>query len=40
MQQVFEWFYVLGAVKPTTGDGFFLAQPYLNTAGFQIFIET
>jgi len=29
-QQVFEWFYVYGAVAPTTGERFFLELPYLN----------
>jgi hypothetical protein len=35
----FEWFSVYGAVEPTTGDRFFLARPYLNTDGFQLFVE-
>lgn len=39
VQHVFEWFYVYGAVEPTTGDRFFLELPYLNTEGFQIFID-
>jgi transposase len=39
VQHVFEWFYVYGAVEPTTGDRFFLELPYLNTDGFQIFVD-
>ena len=37
--QVFEWFYVYGAVEPTTGDRFLLELPYLNTEGFQLFVD-
>jgi transposase len=40
VQQVFEWFYVYGAVEPTTGDRFFLELPYLNVDGFQLFVNT
>jgi hypothetical protein len=29
IQHVFEWFYVYGAVAPTTGERFFLELPYL-----------
>jgi transposase len=39
VQHVFEWFYVYGAVAPTTGERFFLELPYLNADAFQIFIE-
>jgi transposase len=39
VQHVFEWFYVYGAVEPTTGDRFFLELPYLNTENFQIFLD-
>jgi transposase len=39
IQHVFEWFYVYGAVEPTTGDRFFLELPYLNAENFQIFID-
>jgi transposase len=39
VQHVFEWFYVYGAVAPTTGERFFLELPYLNAETFQIFIE-
>jgi transposase len=37
VQQVFEWYYVYGAVEPTTGARFFLELPYLNTEMFQLF---
>jgi transposase len=40
VQHVFEWFYVYGAVEPTTGDRFFLELPYLNAESFQLFVET
>jgi SAM-dependent methyltransferase len=39
VQHVFEWFYVYGAVEPTTGERFFLELPYLNTEGSQIFAD-
>ena len=39
VQHVFEWFYVYGAVEPTTGDRFFLELPYLNAEMFQLFID-
>ncbi len=39
VQHVFEWFYVYGAVAPTTGERFFLELPYLNAASFQIFVN-
>ena len=35
VQHVFEWFYVYGAVAPTTGEHFFLELPYLNAEMFQ-----
>lgn len=38
-QQVFEWFYVYGAVAPTTGERFFLELPYLNAQNFQLFVD-
>jgi hypothetical protein len=38
VQHIFKWFYVYGAVAPTTGERFFLELPYLNTEGFQLFI--
>ena len=36
---VFEWFYVYGAVEPTTGDRFFLELPSLNAEMFQLFVD-
>ena len=39
IQHVFEWFYVYGAVAPTTGERFFLELPYLNADRFQLFID-
>ena len=39
VQHVFEWFYIYGAVEPTTGDRFFLELPYLNAEGFQLFVD-
>jgi transposase len=38
VQPTFEWFYVYGAVAPTTGERFFLALPYLNAESFQLFV--
>lgn len=39
VQHVFEWFYVYGAVAPTTGERFVLELPYLNAGMFQLVIE-
>jgi transposase len=39
VQHVFEWFYVYGAVAPTTADRFFLELPYLNAEMFQLFVD-
>jgi transposase len=39
VQHIFEWFYVYGAVEPTTGDRFFLELPYLNAEMFQLFVD-
>jgi transposase len=39
VQHVFEWFYVYGAVEPTTGERYFLELPYLNAEGFQMFVN-
>jgi transposase len=39
VQHVFEWFYVYGAVAPTTGERFFLELPYLNADSFQLFVD-
>src|SRR5919205_2460050 len=40
IQHVFEWFYVYGAVAPTTGERFLLEWLYLNADTFQLFIDT
>ncbi len=39
VQHIFEWFYVYGAVEPTTGDRFCLEWPYLNAEMFQLFVN-
>jgi putative transposase len=39
IQHTFEWFYIYGAVAPTTGDRFFLELPYLNADTFQLFVD-
>lgn len=39
IRHVFEWFYVYGAVAPTTGEHFFLELPYLNADSFQLFVD-
>ncbi len=39
VQHVFEWFYVYGAVEPTTGERFFLELPHLNAESFQLFVN-
>jgi transposase len=39
VQHVFAWFYVYGAVAPTSGERFFLELPYLNGEAFQIFVD-
>lgn len=39
VQHVFEWFYVYGAVEPTTGARFCLELPYLNAEMFQRFVN-
>ena len=39
IQHVFEWFYVYGAVEPTTGERFFLELPSLNADMFQLFVD-
>ena len=39
VQPIFAWWYVYGAVAPTTGERCFLALPYLNAEGFQLFID-
>jgi hypothetical protein len=35
----FAYFYLYGAVEPTTGDSFFLELPWLNTATFQLWLD-
>jgi len=39
IQHVFQWFYVYGAVAPTSGASFFLELPSLNSAMFQLFLD-
>jgi transposase len=39
IQHVFDWFYIYGAVAPTTGEHFFVDLPYLNADNFQIFVD-
>jgi putative transposase len=39
VQHVFEWFYVYGAVEPTTGDRCFLELPSLNAEMFQLRVD-
>ena len=34
----FRYFYLYGAVDPTTGDSFFLELPWLNTRAFQVWL--
>jgi putative transposase len=36
----FDSFYLYGAVEPTTGASFFLELPHLNTAMFQVWVES
>ncbi len=39
IQHTFAWFYVYGAVAPTTGERFFLELPYLNADMCQLFVD-
>jgi transposase len=39
VQHVFPWFYVYGAVEPTTGNRYFLELPHLDAESFQLFID-
>jgi hypothetical protein len=39
VQPVFQWFYVYGAVAPTTGERCFLELPYLHAESFQLFVN-
>jgi hypothetical protein len=38
-RHTFAYFYLYGAVEPTTGDSFFLELPWLNTALFQLWVD-
>lgn len=38
LQHRYEWFYIYGAVAPSTGESFFLLLPNLNVRNFQIFL--
>ncbi len=39
IQHAFDWFYVYGAVAPTTGESFFFELPNLNRINFQVFLD-
>ena len=39
VQFQFESYYLYGAVKPLTGDGFYLEMPGLNSICFQVFLD-
>jgi hypothetical protein len=39
VQQVFESYYVYGAVEPLTGEGLFLEMPRLDSDCFQVFLN-
>jgi hypothetical protein len=39
IQQVFESYYLYGAVEPTTGASCFLELPHLDTGCFQLFLD-
>ena len=39
LQHVFDWFYVYGAVAPTTGESFCFELPHLNHRNFQVFLD-
>jgi hypothetical protein len=39
VQDIFELFYVYGAVAPSTGERFLLELPCLNAAIFQLFVD-
>lgn len=39
-QTKYEWVYVYGAVEPGTGDSVALLMPYVDTACFNIFLQT
>ncbi|HEY5864084.1 MAG TPA: transposase [Candidatus Tectomicrobia bacterium] len=40
VQHIFAWWYVYGAVEPTTGDRFCLERPYLKAELCQLFVDT
>lgn len=39
ISHTYEWFYVYGAVAPSTGERFFLELPALNADHFQYFVD-
>lgn len=39
-QTKYEWVYLYGAVEPATGDSTALLMPYVDTACFNIFLQT
>lgn len=39
VQQVFESYYIYGAVEPLTGENFFLEMPCLDSECFQVFLN-
>ena len=39
VQHTFEWFYLYGAVAPTTGERLFLEWPYLHADTCQLFVD-
>ncbi len=39
IQHVFEWFYLYGAIAPTTGEACVLELAYLNAPTFQVFLD-
>lgn len=39
VQQVFESYYIYGAVEPLTGESFFLEMPRLDSDCFQVFLN-
>ena len=39
IHHVFDWFYVYGAVAPTTGESFFFGFPHLPRVTFHVFVD-
>jgi transposase len=39
IHHVVDWFYVVGAVAPTTGESFFFEVPHLNRVNFHVFLD-